>query len=46
MNRMPSFPDPEAERKRIIKQRNMMLGGLLVAMAALFYFITIARLGG
>ena len=46
MNQMPSFPDPEAERKRIIKQRNLMLGGLLVGMVVLFYFITIARLGG
>ena len=46
MTTMPSFPDPEAERKRIIKQRNWMLGGLLVGMAVLFYFITIARIGG
>lgn len=46
MTNMPSFPDPEAERKRIIKQRNLMLGGLLVGLVVLFYFITIARLGG
>jgi hypothetical protein len=44
---MPQFPeDPEAERKRIMKQRNLMLGGLLGAMAVLFYFISIARIGG
>lgn len=43
---MTKFPDPEADRKRIIKQRNWILGGLLVSMAVLFYFITIARLGG
>ena len=44
---MPQFPeDPEATRKRIIKQRNLMLGGLLAAMVVLFYFISIARLGG
>lgn len=43
---MTKFPDPEAERKRIIKQRNWMLGGLLGAMVVLFYFISIARLGG
>ncbi|MFM6950012.1 MAG: hypothetical protein ACKOW1_03195 [Novosphingobium sp.] len=44
---MPKFPeDPQAERKRIIKQRNLMLGGLLGAMVVLFYFISIARLGG
>ncbi|MDT9013350.1 MAG: hypothetical protein RL671_2301 [Pseudomonadota bacterium] len=44
---MPQFPeDPQAERKRIIKQRNLMLGGLLGAMVVLFYFISIARLGG
>ena len=43
---MPQFPeDPQAERKRIIKQRNLMLGGLLGAMVVLFYFISIARLG-
>jgi hypothetical protein len=44
---MPQFPeDPQAERKRIIRQRNLMLGGLLGAMVVLFYFISIARLGG
>ena len=44
---MPQVPeDPQAERKRIIKQRNLMLGGLLGAMVVLFYFISIARLGG
>ena len=47
MKQMPQFPeDPQAERKRIIKQRNLMLGGLLAAMVLLFYFISIARLGG
>jgi hypothetical protein len=47
MKQMPQFPeDPQAERKRIIKQRNLMLGGLLAAMVVLFYFISIARLGG
>ncbi|MEY4238292.1 MAG: hypothetical protein RL339_893 [Pseudomonadota bacterium] len=48
MKRMTKFPetDPEAERKRIIKQRNLMLGGLLGAMVVLFYFISIARIGG
>ena len=45
MTKFPD-PDPEAARKRIIKQRNWMLGGLLVGMAVLFYFITIARIGG
>jgi hypothetical protein len=41
------FPeDPETERKRIIKQRNLILGGLLGAMVVLFYFISIARIGG
>jgi hypothetical protein len=47
MKQMPQFPeDHQAERKRIIKQRNLMLGGLLAAMVVLFYFISIARLGG
>lgn len=45
---MAKFPDndPNAERKRIIKQRNLMLGLLLGGMVLLFYFISIARLGG
>jgi hypothetical protein len=45
---MAKFPDndPDAARKRIIKQRNLMLGLLLGGMVALFYFISIARLGG
>jgi len=44
---MAKFPeDPQAERKRIIKQRNLMLGGTLVAMVILFYFISIVRIGG
>jgi hypothetical protein len=38
--------DPEAERRRIIKSRNLVLALLLVGMVLLFYFITIARLGG
>jgi hypothetical protein len=45
---MAKFPetDPAAERKRIIKQRNLMLGGLLSAMVVLLYFVSIARIGG
>jgi hypothetical protein len=46
MNQMPSLPDPDAERKRIIKQRNWMLGGLLGGLVVLFYYISIARIGG
>jgi hypothetical protein len=37
--------DPEAERRRIIKQRNIAVALLLVGMVLLFYFVTIARLG-
>ena len=45
---MAKFPDndPDAARKRISKQRKLMLGLLLGGMVALFYFISIARLGG
>lgn len=35
----------EAERKRIIKGRNIALGLVLAGFAALFFFITIAKLG-
>jgi len=39
MKQMPQFPeDPEAERKRIIKQRNLMLGGLLGSHGAAVLF--------
>ena len=38
--------DPAAERKRIIKGRNIALGLVLTGFAALFFFITIAKLGG
>ncbi len=38
--------DNEAERKRIIRSRNLVVAGLLVAMVVLFYLITIARTGG
>lgn len=42
----PNLPDPESERRRIIKSRNIVVALLLVGMVLLFYFITIARLGG
>lgn len=38
--------DPNAERKRIIKGRNIALGLLLGGLAVLFFFVTIARIGG
>lgn len=38
--------DPDAERKRIIKGRNIALGLLLGGLAVLFFFVTIARIGG
>jgi hypothetical protein len=37
-------PEEEAEFKRRQKSRNLVLGGILLFMAALFYFITIARM--
>ena len=36
-------PDPEAERKRIIKGRNNALALLLFGLVVLFFFITIAK---
>ena len=38
--------EPEAQRRRIIRQRNYVLAALLLAMAGLFYLITLARIGG
>ena len=37
--------DHDAERKRIIRGRNRVMAGLLVAMCVLFYLITLARTG-
>jgi len=41
MDQLP--PDPEAERKRIIKGRNNALALLLFGLVVLFFFITIAK---
>jgi hypothetical protein len=38
--------DPEGERQRTIRARNRALVAVLVGLAALFYAITIARMGG
>jgi hypothetical protein len=40
------YVDPDAERKRIIKGRNIALGLVLGGLAVLFFFVTIARIGG
>ena len=37
-------PEEEAEFKRRQKSRNLVLGGLLIFLAVLFYVITIARM--
>ena len=37
-------PEEEAEFKRRQKSRNLVLGGLLLFLAILFYTITIARM--
>jgi len=39
-------PEEESEIKRRQKSRNRVLGGLLLFMVVLFYFITIVRIGG
>ena len=39
-------PDEEAEVKRRQKARNYVVGGTLLFFVALFYLITIARIGG
>jgi hypothetical protein len=38
--------DLEQERQRTIRARNRALVAVLVALVALFYAITIARMGG
>jgi hypothetical protein len=38
--------DADRERKRMIRTRNRALVFVLVALAALFYAITIVRMGG
>jgi hypothetical protein len=38
--------DPEGERQRTIRARNRALLAVLVGLVALFYVITIVRMGG
>jgi hypothetical protein len=38
--------DPAQERQRTIRARNRALVAVLVALVALFYAITIVRMGG
>jgi hypothetical protein len=38
--------DPEGDRQRTIRARNRALVALLVGLVALFYAITIVRMGG
>lgn len=37
-------PEEDAEFRRRQKSRNLMLGGILLFLAVLFYVITIARM--
>jgi hypothetical protein len=38
--------DPEGERQRAIRARNRALVAVLIGLVALFYVITIVRMGG
>ena len=38
-------PEEETEYRRRQKSRNLVVGGVLLFLAVLFYFITIARMG-
>ena len=38
--------DPESDRQRTIRARNRALVAVLVVLVALFYAITIVRMGG
>ncbi|MEP7222720.1 MAG: hypothetical protein ABI673_08650 [Novosphingobium sp.] len=41
---MTQLPDPESERARIIRQRNIIMALGLGALVVLFFFITIAKI--
>jgi hypothetical protein len=43
---MNAMADPQKERERMIRSRNRALVAVLVALAALFYAITLVRIGG
>ncbi len=44
MTHMDLPPDPEAERRRIQRGRNVALGLVLAGLAVLFFLITIAKI--
>ncbi len=39
-------PLDDREFRRRQRTKNLLLGGLLLALAVLFYFVTLVRLGG
>jgi hypothetical protein len=41
---MDKLPDSEAERRRIMRQRNLVLAALLVGFAVLTFAISIAKM--
>lgn len=43
---MSMTPDEQAEFKRRQRSRNIALGLVLLGFVALFYFITIVKIGG
>ena len=43
---MSAMADPQKERERMIRARNRALVAVLVVLAALFYAITLVRIGG
>lgn len=46
MTKLPdSAPDPEAERKRIMRGRNIVLALLLAGFVVLTFAISIAKMG-
>lgn len=44
MTDMELPPDPETERKRIQRSRNIALGLVLAGLVVLFFMITIAKM--
>jgi hypothetical protein len=42
---MEKLPDSEAERRRIIRQRNLVVAAVLVGFVVLTFAISIAKMG-
>lgn len=46
MSEKPQTGDPAAAARRRLRHKNLAVLAVLVGLVALFYFITLARMGG